>query len=51
MNEKFVKNLKTVLHRRGPGTADKRRQVYYDPFFADPERVEDDYQRLKGGRR
>jgi hypothetical protein len=47
MNEKSVKNLKTALVRSRPGPGNKRRALYYDAFFADPEAVEDDYRRLK----
>ena len=50
MNEKYAKNLKTVLGRRRDRIAKKRRRFYYDPFFADADSVEDDYRRLKGGR-
>lgn len=49
MNEKSGRNLKTAVFRRRARITDKRRQFYYDPFFADPESVEDDYRRLKGG--
>lgn len=49
MNRKFVKKFRTVLFRRRDMMTQKYRGFYYDPFFADPEAVEDDYRRLKGG--
>lgn len=49
MDKKPVGNRRTVLFRRRRGMTQKRRRLYYDPFFADPEVVEDDYRRLKGG--
>jgi hypothetical protein len=47
MAEKTLKSLTTVLFRRRAGITNKRGRLSYDPFFADPETVEDDYRRLK----
>jgi hypothetical protein len=50
VNAKSMKNLKTALAGNFRKAKAERRASYYDPFFADPETVEDDYHRLKGGR-
>jgi hypothetical protein len=48
-NQRKVPNLKTVLGRRRAEATDRRRRFAYDPFFADPDSVEDDYRRLRRG--
>ncbi|GAA2020390.1 hypothetical protein GCM10009839_16360 [Catenulispora yoronensis] len=40
-----MNNLKTVLRRR----PSRKAGIRYDPYFADPEKVEDDYRRLRRG--